>query len=283
MCRQVVFIGLGRDLEGVRIPIIRSLIESSRFDPHSLKLFGASDASHSDGWGFARVVVSDGGVERVSIEKSVKPIYGDEWVRRIEEMGVPGDAGVVEMIHARAASGGVVGIRSTHPIEVDTSLGYKLLLIHNGSVDKLELLRRLGVDRESSYARTLNDTYFLARLMAQLVEHDITVELILDVARYTKTALNIAAVLVKDREVQVVVGSYYKTLDKPVERRNYYKVYRAYTGSSTIYSSSTVVDFYRPELDLEWIEVPNGLFEIYRIRFDEKPVVERLSEYRIGV
>lgn len=282
MCRQIVLIGNGRGLEGVRIPLIRSLVESSKFDPHSSKLFGPSDASHSDGWGFVRVVLTGNGVERISVERSLKPMYRDEWVRHIEEMKVPENVGAVEMIHARAASSGVVDVRTTHPIEVDTTRGYRLFLVHNGSVDKLELLKRLGIDGEGSYAKIYSDTYFLAQLMAQLIDQDITREVIADIATYTRTALNIGAILVKDREVQVVAGSYYKVLDKPIERRNYYRLYRACRNSLILYSSSTLIDFYRPDLDLEWNEVPNGLFEIYRLKFDEKLRVEKVSELLVG-
>lgn len=281
MCRQIIVIGDGRSVNSVRIPLIESLIKSSRYDPHSIALFGSSDASHSDGWGAVRVLLTSTGVERIVIKRSLRPIYEDVWAEHLGEERFPEEAGVVEMVHARAATSGVVDVRGTHPIEVDTKMGYKLLLVHNGSVDKLELLRRLGIDRESTYAKVYSDTYFLAQLMALLIDCDISERVIGDVVRYTKTALNIGAVLIKDREVQVVAGSYYKVLDKPVERRNYYKMYRAYRNSLILYTSSTVIDFYKPEIDLKWVEIPNGFFEIYKLRFNEKFEIEKMSEFSI--
>ncbi|MEM0154183.1 MAG: hypothetical protein QXJ56_08010 [Ignisphaera sp.] len=281
MCRQIIVIGNGGSINSVRIPLIRSLIKSSRYDPHSIALFGSSDASHSDGWGIVRIILTPSGVERVVIERSSKPIYEDAWAEYLEEKRFPEEVGVVEMIHARAASSGIVDIRNTHPIETSTRMGYRLFLVHNGSVDKLGLLKRLGIDGESSYAKIYSDTYFLAQLMASLIEYDISKGVVFDVARYTRTALNIGAILVKDREIQMLVGSYYKVFDKPIERRNYYKMYRAYSDSLILYTSSTLIDFYKPEIDLEWIEMPNGFFEIHKLKFGEKFEIEKVSEFLI--
>ncbi len=282
MCRQAIVVGDGRSVNYVRKPLIRSLINASRYDPYSIALFGSFDTSHADGWGFIRVIITSSGVEKISIERSLKPIYDDELVEHILMEEIPGDVGVVEMIHARAASSGVVDIRNTHPIEVDTRMGYKLFLIHNGSVDKLELLDRLGIDRGSSHAKIYSDTYFLAKLMALMIEHDISERIVIDLARYTKTALNIGAILVKDREVQVLIGSYYKVFDKPIERRNYYKMYRAYSNSLILYTSSTLIDFYKPEINFEWSELPNGFFEVYSLQFDKKFVIKKILEFIIS-
>ncbi len=170
------------------------------------------------------------------------------------------------MIHARAASRDMpVNIFSTHPAEAMADKGYRLILIHNGTVDKNKLLEILGVDRDSHVAKIYNDTYFLLRYMVKMISEEISGEILRKAAELTRTALNIGMALIKEQEAWIAVGSLYKTPDKHIERRNYYKICRGDTEDLVIYSSSTPIDFYRPEMNSTWRELPNGHFEIYRI------------------
>lgn len=59
------------------------------------------------------------------------------------------------------------------------------------------------------------------------------------------------------------MGSYYRLSDKPEEGFNYYKMYRSEDPQygTLIYVSSTLIDYYRPSIDLKWELVPNGTFE----------------------
>ena len=113
-----------------------------------------------------------------------------------------------------------------------------------------------------------------ARIKSQIDEGTLR-----EIMGYTVSALNIGVILVRDHHVEVAIGSFYRVYDRAVERKNYYKIYRAVSRDPIyIYSSSTTIDIYRPDLDLEWVEIPNGLFEVYRIWHDGLPRVEKRFE-----
>jgi glutamine amidotransferase len=172
-----------------------------------------------------------------------------------------------------------INIFSTHPAEAVTSEGYRLYLIHNGTVDKDRILEDLGIDKRGIYASLYNDTYFLTQMIAARINSHIDEGTLGEIIGYTVSALNIGVILVRDRDVEVAIGSFYRVYDKAVERRNYYKIYRAVSRDPIyIYSSSTTIDIYRPDLDLKWVEIPNGLFEVYRIWYDGLSRVEKRFE-----
>lgn len=273
--------GRNSDIAAVRAHLVRSLVSAAKDDPYSEALYGPMDRSHGDGWGSITVVVGSSGVERIRIERSLKPLFEDEEARALDtRVEAPGDRLGLVMIHARAASAGMpVNIFSTHPAEALTSRGWKLYLVHNGSVDKDRILEDLGIDKMNSYARLYSDTHFLAHLIASRVGDSINGEILREAASYTSSALNIGVALVKEREVEVAVGSFYRLADKPAERRNYYRLYKAQAGDMLfVYASSTLVDIYRPSIGLTWGEVPNGFFEVYRLRYGDSPSVDKIEE-----
>ncbi len=263
-----------------RDALIESLLRASEFDPYGGFLTGSRGISHRDGWGRLSVLITTRGVEKLAIAKSIDPFYEDIDARaHLHQLGSL-DGAAVEMIHVRAAAAGMpINIFSTHPAEAMTNEGYRLYLIHNGTVDKDRILEDLGIDKRGIYASLYNDTYFLAQMIAVRIKSHIDEGTLREIIGYTVSALNIGVILVRDRDVEVAIGSFYRVYDRAVERRNYYKIYRAVSRDPIyIYSSSTTIDIYRPDLDLEWVEIPNGLFEVYRIWHDGLSRVEKRFE-----
>jgi len=278
MCRLLVMLGGVGEVRSYRGALLESLVRASEFDPYGGFITGYRGISHGDGWGSLRILITQRGVETLVFSRSLRPIYQDG-ASRAPAVEIEADGGAaVEMIHARAASSGMpINIFSTHPAQALTSEGYLVYVIHNGTVDKERILEVLGVEKGGRYAELYNDTQFLAQLVASRVRGHIGEEVLREAIEYTRTALNIGIALVKDGEAEVVVGSFYRVPDRPIERRNYYRIYRASLGGRFYaYMSSTPVDIYRPEADLEWVEVPNGVFEGYRVRYEDGPKIERL-------
>lgn len=278
MCRLLVLLGSWESLEKARGPLVASLARAADSDPHGGALFGPDGLSHRDGWGFVRVVISGGRTSALSLGLSTRPIFEDPGIAAVgAPERIPGEAGVI-MVHARAASRGMpVNVFSTHPAEAVTSQGYRLFVVHNGTVDKDAILEDLGVDPGSPYARRHNDTYFLARLLASMTDENLERRLIEMAARHLRTALNAGFLLVKEGEVQAAVGSLYMPGDKPPEREKYYRLYEALREDLAVYSSSTLVDYYDPGHGLSWRPLPNGLFKIYRLRGERPELLESFS------
>ena len=262
MCRMLVVVSSGRNAgRDLRRRLYDSLRRAARYDPYSMALFGEGEESHRDGWGFFAAKIGEKGVESYTVYRTLRPIFEDDVVSPY--LGYEGP--LVEMLHARAASTGMpVNVFSVHPVEAQSPEGHRLFLIHNGSVDKERLARAV---RASGGEKSLyNDSYFLARFLASRVEDLASGSLIEEAASYTKTAMNIAAFLLSPDESLLIVGSYYKLPDKPKERRGYYKFHVGRAGNDVIYASSTIVDYYDPAPGLiEWAEIPNGGFDIYKI------------------
>lgn len=259
-----IMIGASEAVDRARDSMITSLVNAAKKDPYGQALFGGTEISHRDGWGWVALHLGSRGTA-LHFGRSTAPIYEDPSINTPRSVSLLPGGKAALMIHARAASRGMpINIFSTHPVETTTSNGYRLFLIHNGSVDKEELLRILNIDPRSNEAKIYNDTYFLAQYMAKKISRDIDLSIIHEAVRLTKTALNIGVVLIKEQEAWVAVGSFYKAKDDEV-RRNYYKIYRGKTQDLVIYSSSTLIDFYKPNIDIEWEELENGRFEIYRI------------------
>ncbi len=267
-----IMIGGSEAVDRARDSMITSLVNAAKKDPYGQALFGNTEISHRDGWGWVALHLDSRGTA-LHFGRSTTSIYEDPSINTPRLVHLPLGGKAILMIHARAASRGMpINIFSTHPVEATTSDGYRLFLIHNGSVDKEELLRILNIDPRSNEAKIYNDTYFLAQYMAKKISRNIDLSIIREAVRLTKTALNIGVVLIKEQEAWVTVGSFYKAKDDEV-RRNYYKIYRGKTQDLVIYSSSTLIDFYKPNIDIKWEELENGRFEIYRINGEKIEMV----------
>lgn len=262
MCRMLIIIEeQAGALKSLRKQLYESLVKAAHKDPHSVRLFGEDEESHRDGWGVLSAEVGGEGVERYMVYRSLKPIFEDEIPWNAMERRNPG----AEILHARAASTGMpVNMFSVHPVEAQSPKGYRIFLAHNGSMDKDGLARAVGASETE--LQLYNDSYFLARFLAAGLEDLSGGEALLRASKYTETAMNLAFLFLSPQEQLLVVGSYYRLRDKPRERRNYYKLYMGYGDGFIVYASSTIVDYYNPAPGLiEWVEVPNGGFDLYRI------------------
>jgi len=279
MCRLLISVGKIRDINNYYEDLVESLIKASEYDPHSIALFGPEDYSHRDGWGRLLVKVTGDNVN-VLVSKSTKPIFVER-----PKLNIDGDLDsfYVDIVHSRASSIGMpINFFSIHPFESETRCGYKLYLVHNGAMHKDILLERLGIDKESNYAKLYTDSYFLAQYIGSKICDSIPPDLIKEVADYVDTGLNLGIVLITDSYIEVVVGSYYRYLDKPKEMHNFYKVYKSIQNETAIYVSSTLIDFdnYKPSVPTEWSEIENGLYDVYRIWVKENKL-ERIGSFKV--
>lgn len=280
MCRLLISIGRIKDIRDYYKKLVMSLIKASEYDPYSVALFGPDDYSHRDGWGRLFVRVSGGNVN-ILLNKSIRPIFVERPSLSINDG--ESDSLYVDIIHSRASSIGMpVNIFSIHPFESETNCGYQLYLVHNGALNRDILLEKLGLDNESNYAKLYTDSYFLTRYIGANICDSISPDLIKEIVNYVDTGLNLGIVLITDSYVEVLVGSYYKYLDKPKEMHDYYKVYKSTLGETAIYVSSTLIDFdeYNPGLPVDWVEIKNGRYDVYKIWFKENRL-EYANSFRV--
>ena len=283
MCRMLTIIGLSSYISRLRGPLLDSLVKASRRDPYAEKLFKKNVFSHGDGWGRIAVGFDRDGLYRLSIYKSLKPIYLDSYTSVFEDGDLNDLLVMADLIHARASSKNMkVNIYSTHPAEAVTRSGYKLYIIHNGTVNKDLLVENLSLNKDSEYVEKYNDTHFLAQYLAERDIKSIDRSVITDIKRFVKTALNIGLVLVRDNDILIAIGSYYIDPDNSVEKFNYYKIYRAYRDDLYVYASSTLIDHYKPNIDLKWNVIENGRFDIYRISPNTSSPVSFLDSFTIA-
>jgi glutamine amidotransferase len=256
------------ELLGLRNSLLTSLVRASESDPYLRELYGRY--SHGDGWG--ALVLDVGSDVRLVTFKSLTPIFKDN----LDVLGFSRSSKTVEVIHARAASRNTpVNLFSTHPIEVTTASGYRVLVAHNGSVDKSRLAHIVGYnDREYNL---YNDTYFLAKFIAKKLEEYSTLEggashheivnvfkqILKDSLDYVISALNLGLLLMREDEAYLLVGSYYEGEDE--RRKKYYRVYTGSIGNSRVYASSTIVELYNPTVKVEWRELRRGEYYLYKI------------------
>jgi predicted glutamine amidotransferase len=272
MCRIAISIGNGGSLYPIYPEIIKGLYGAAKYDPYSIDLFGEGEESHRDGWGRLNIQILNQDIS-ISLLKSLKPVYEERPPIRLSLSPFEDfikHSFFIDMFHARAGSTGMPrNIFSVHPFQDETKNGNLLFLLHNGAVYKEPILRELKIDRESEYAKRYTDSYFLTKYIASILEDRLDHEVIRDISRFVKTALNLGIVLVGEGYLDVLVGSYYLKGDKPDALKNYYKIYRANIGDTSLYVSSTIVDFpeYRPKSISQWREVINGEYEIIRIDY----------------
>jgi len=282
MCRITAVLGKGSSLYSIYPEIVKGLYGAARYDPYSVDLFGPGEESHKDGWGRLNIQLYEGDLS-ISHIRSMKPIYKEKPPIRLSLSPLEEfieDTFFIDFMHARAGSTGMPkNFFSIHPFKEETKEGYILYLMHNGAVYKELLLKELGIDVDSEYASLYTDSYFLAKYLSRYVSDKLNREIVKDLIRFTKTALNLGIVLITKQEIYILLGSYYKKGDKPKEMRNYYKMYFVEYNESVIYLSSTIVDFdeYRPKNILKWEEIENGRYDIYRVKLKEKPKLEKMD------
>lgn len=280
MCRIAISIGNGGLLYDIYPEIIKGLYGAAKYDPYSVELFGEGEESHRDGWGRLNIQIFGEDIS-INLFKSLKPVYEERPPIRLSISPFEDfidQAFFVDIFHARAGSTGMPrNIFSVHPFQEETKNGYQLFLIHNGAVYKEPILRMLGIDEDSEYAKRYTDSYFLTKYIAGMVEDNLTEHVIKDVSQFVKTALNLGIVLVGEGYLNILVGSYYLEGNKPEAMKNYYKIYKANIRDALIYVSSTIVDFpeYLPRSVSQWVEVGNGEYEIIRVNYTHEISIKR--------
>lgn len=277
MCRMLISLGRVGALADYHDSLVTSLIKASRYDPYNEALYGPRYTSHRDGWGRVFIKIFHDDVESVC-RKSTRPIFVD--MPRFSLGEADGDAFFVEVLHSRASSlGMLINLFSTHPIELSTECGYKLYLAHNGEVNKEAIIGMLGTDTGIINKDIFNDSFYLAKYFSMNTCDHLDFSVLRDVIDIVEEALNLGVVLVTDRYVDVLVGSYYRTDKRGDRMRDFYKLYKAELSDLVVYASSTLIDFdeYNPGLPFNWTELGNGYYEIYRIYLGENRLVYRGS------
>ncbi len=280
MCRSLISLGRISDIFNYYGRLVNSLIKASEYDPYNIALFGPDDISHDDGWGRLFIKVGSDKVEMV-LKRSTAPIFIDK--PKISLGEADQNAIYVDIVHSRDSSIGMpINLFSVHPFETETRCGYLLYLVHNGAVKKDIILDWVGVDKNSDHAKLYTDSYFLARYIAMNICDSLSPHPIREASRIVDGGLNLGVVLVTDNYIDVLVGSYYVPTNKPKETRDFYKMYRARLGDTVIYVSSTLIDFeeYNPRLPVEWDEVNNGTYDVYRL-WVSRGIVEHLYTFNV--
>ncbi len=210
MCRFYIYSGVPKaDLH-------RALKLAAERDPYA-----PGDLKHGDGWGYA-VYLMNGSV---AYYRSSSAIWKDP---HIPPLGIAG------LSHVRAASPGEpVGVIYSHPFQVHTEDGRILYVAHNGSVDKREMGRLLGLDPSR-----FSDSWILAAFLAS--SWDDPESALTEAEQFVKTALNLA--IMELPGPRLYAYNYFKS---PEEKREayeaYYRLYRvAGEGWEAVTSSSLV-------------------------------------------
>ncbi len=267
MCR--ILVGLGRHsvLSRYYDELIKGLIGSAEYDPYLSRLTNGSETSHRDGWGRVSLYLGIG-KRSFYMYKSLKPIFIDRPTKDLPETSLTdfSDPYLIDMIHVRAAARGMpLNFLSVHPFETYTKTGSRIAIIHNGTVDKYEIAREMGIPEK--LVERYSDTFILLLKLSELIEDRFNADVLREIKRYVKSALNIGLLLYTEDNTTLVVGSYYLDASK----KDYYKIYFAELGyGAYIFSSSTLVDFsdYKPSKIRGWREVPNGAYYIINIPYE---------------
>ena len=244
--------------------IVNGLIKAASNDPYGSRLYG--EAQHSDGWGKVTLLSRRGSEPVLAVHRSVNPIYLDPSSKPLLGTLMNGDGVFIEMIHARAASTGTpINLFSTHPVHAVTSTGDEVYMIHNGSFKKEELIKLLDL---GDWAKVkYNDTFMANLALARRVINNITIDDLKWLLGFMRTGANLGVMLVKPDTVQVIVGSHYARLNdgKDKERDDYYRLYWCRIGESSIYASSTIIDYYRPHGLSNCEPLNNGEYHSYNV------------------
>lgn len=269
---MLIIVGDLRDAVKVRDEAINGLIKAASKDLYGYELYG--ELTHSDGWGMVSLVINGSSPQSLIIHKSLRPIYSDPLFPIISLGGLSNVNGLlIEMIHARAASEGTPrNITSTHPVHSNVANGGELYMIHNGSFRRDELAKLLNLSDD--YRLSYNDTYVANLALASRLSYGrsdlVTEDDLRWLLRYVKSGANLGILLVNYGDTgitraQLVVGSYYVDPNdgKSIARRNYYKLYWCRVGNASVYSSSTIIDYYAPQGLTNCSPLSNGEYHSY--------------------
>lgn len=278
MCRMLALMGTLLPHSANKYEkMIKGLVSSAYYDPYAAKIFGQKGASHKHGWGRATIYLQGNGIS-YSLTKSIHPIYvmkpqAIQYSSPDAEYFKPF---IIDLIHARAASPDTkVSIFNVQPFEFVTDSGNRLILAHNGSVDKERLVSDAGDRIPKEVAESHSDTFMLGYMLSKEIGNSLEIESIRKYKDYVKSALNLIALLITEERVDVLFGSYFIN----DEHDYYYKLFLKNERNSLMVSSSTAVDFYYDEEETSsWIPINKGEFYIARIKYRDGNA--RLSELK---
>ena len=242
MCRILFASGPG---ERVR-ELFEALVRSAEKDPYRAERGGKRQ--HRDGWGY--VLLKDGSVYHY---RSTKPIFEDS--ERFDLMERLGDE-VVLMAHARAASQGSVNLLNTQPFQFSSCNGFSFWFMHNGDLNKEELLRAGNLDAER--LEDASDSYaFAAYLCKSLkgLDDEELLKLYSLGMRLSKTTFNTGTLFVTPRAWKALVTAYMvEKYSRDRNHWNYARLIKLDDGETLALASSTL-ELY---LKAEWETVGNG-------------------------
>ena len=280
MCRMLSLIGnLTPHALSSYEKLVEALVSSAYYDPYAAKIFGEKGSSHKHGWGRATVYLSTGKAS-YAITKHMHPVYvmkpdpiplssmDDDFFRPF----------LIDMIHVRAASPETpVNLFNVQPFEFVTKSGGRLIIAHNGSVDKEAIASELNGSISREVAEKHSDTFILGQALSQNIGEELDINAIRTYKQYVKSALNLILILMNDSSVQVAFGSYFTNS----EQDQYYRLYLRNDGQSIIVSSSTAIDFYYDERgSQDWVPVKNGEFYKMKIAYrDGKARIADISKH----
>ncbi|MGC8675866.1 MULTISPECIES: hypothetical protein [Fervidicoccus] len=284
MCRLFGFIGDPGFEDTLYKPTLHAFVSSSYEDPYAANIFKRANFSHKEGWGVFTALINGRKVS-YSIRKSLHPVYidkpNDKLLNSEDERYYRPFA--VKIFHARATSEkSTVNILNVQPFEFMTTSGSRLIIAHNGAVDKQKLIGM--IDEKESYKKIFekySDTYVMGKYLSSIIQDDIKHEQIKNLKEFTLSALNISLVLLNEEKIQVVFGNYYVN----DEEKDYYKLYVKNLRDALVFSSSTAVDFYLSADDKQnsgWFTLNNGDFYKFEVNYSKKiPKLEDLTVFNI--
>jgi glutamine amidotransferase len=241
--------------------VVESLRKAASSDPIAAEFLG--EDRHGDGWGALIIGFRDSKPSAFHY-RSVRPIFEEDPVGIIKPYlsSLVGGT-VVVMVHARAASTGTpVNVFSTHPVKAVTRGGSELYMMHNGSFNKDDILKLLNL---GDLAGRYNDTYIANLALAGRVSNDVNRDDLAWLLNYTRTGANLGVVLVGDGVASVVVGSYFRLMGdgKDELRERYYRLYHCNANDLWVYTSSTLIEHYRPTELRDCRPLINGEYHKY--------------------
>ncbi len=268
MCRLMIIVGEHSSLPKIH-DYIDSFADSAKTDPYLEAVTHGMVHSHDDGWGY--LVISPSGR---TVYKSLQPVYNDKRGRRYLEEALD-DEWFIAIVHARKAGlGQPKSLENVHPMCVHSPTYGLLCVSHNGTVYKDRIARILGIE---SMEKRLNDTFFLARLIAGSSNVEESVKRVIE-SKLVKTAMNTGIAIPDQKTADITVYNVFGYSSKI--REKYYRFYRIEGKGFTAYSSSTLVDYYKPEGSYSKITViPTGSYiEIRRLNMGFNERIDMLME-----
>lgn len=268
MCRIALIVSLDKAFKksgrGLGFSdVIEAFIKSSECDPYLASLTSKGDCgSHDDGWGYVLMgwdsEVSDAYIASYKTSRPVfKDVAGVNSMLNLLKEGL----NYVLILHSRKASIGSKNVFNAHPFYF-SGKGFDYWLVHNGTALKEELTDALNVTMREDLL-DVSDTYLLgAYIYTQMngLNPENVVNAYRKAVKFTKTALNTAALAFNTSKVIAVVTSYLsKAKLGNVKEVNYYRLYEYEGNGVRAVVSSTLALHLRNKGQVNEVPLQSGL------------------------